>query len=122
MRNMVSRITFWIVCIACAASLSSLAFFLLFVNPDYIGITGFAAFYASVFAAFWSIMFIAGSLFFERRRTRAALRQALVRRTGLFAAGAVGVIALSHLDAFTWYGVALIACGIVIADYRLQGR
>lgn len=119
---MVSRITFWGMCIACAASLGSLAFFLLFVNPDYIGISGFAVFYASLVAALWSIFFIAGSSAIHRKRVRASLRHSLVRRTGLCAVCVSAIVVFSQYDALTWYMVALLACGAVIIDHRFAGR
>ena len=119
---MVSRIMFWIVCIVCAASLGSLVFFLLFVNPDYIGIFGFAVFYASLFAALWSIFLLIGSGFIHRRRVRASLRHSLVRRTGLCAAGVIGIFVFSHLDVLTWYAALLLVCGLIIADHRFAGR
>lgn len=119
---MVSRITFWGMCIACAASLGSLAFFLLFVNPDYIGISGFAVFYASLVAALWSIFFIAGSSAIHRKRVRASLRHSLVRRTGLCAVCVSAIVVFSQYDALTWYMVALLVCGAVIIDHRFAGR
>lgn len=117
-----SRITFWGVCIACAASAGSLAFFLLFVNPDYIGISGFAVFYASLFVVVWSGLFLAVSRSIRRKKVRSSLRHSIVRRTGLCAACVVGIIFLSHLDAVTWYGVALLVCGAVIVDHRFSER
>lgn len=119
---MVSRIMFWVVCLACAASLSSLAFFLLFVNPDYIGISGFAVFYASLFAALWSIFFLAGSSAIHRKRVRASLRHSLVRRSGLCAACILGIVIFSHLAMLTWYMVALLVCVAIIIDHRFAGR
>lgn len=119
---MVSRIMFWIVCLACAASLGSLAFFLLFVNPDYIGISGFVVFYVALFAALWSIFFLVGSSAIHRKRVRASLRYSLVRRSGLCAACILGIGIFSHLALLTWYVVALFVCAAIIIDHRFAGR
>lgn len=120
--DMVSRVMFFGVCVACAASLGSLAFFLLFTNPDYIGISGFAFFYASLFAALWNILFLAGSFVIHRKRVRASLRHSLVRRSGMCAAVATGSVVLMQLGLFTWYAFLLLVCAAIIIDHRFAGR
>lgn len=119
---MVSRITFFGVCVACAASLSSLAFFLFFTNPDYLGISGFAVFYASLFVALWSVLFLVGSRFYARRRVSASLRRSFTRRTALCAGCALSVLGLSHLGLLSWYAAAGVAGVAVFIDYRFSGR
>lgn len=120
--DMVSRITFFGVCVACAASLGSLAFFLFFTNPDYLGISGFAVFYASLFIALWTVFFLAGSRFFARRRVSASLRRSFTRRTALCAGCALSIIGLSQLDILSWYAAGAVVGVAAFIDYRFSGR
>lgn len=98
---MVSRIIFLGVCVMGVAALCSLVFFLLFVNPEYLGFSGFLIFYFSLFVALWSLFFIAGGLFLRRYRGKRG--HALARRSAFLAVIATGSVTLAQMNFFSGY-------------------
>lgn len=117
---MVSRILFVGVCIAGVAALGSLGFFLLMINPEYLGFSGFLLFYLSLFVALWSLFFIIGERLLRQHRGR--WRYALARRSALGAVVATGSVTLAQMNFFSGYTL-LALCGAVLAtEYWLARR
>lgn len=117
---MVSRIIFVGVCVGGMAALGSLVFFLLLVNPEYLGFSGFLLFYCSLFVALWSSFFIAGDRFFQRRRgTRGYV---LTRRSALAAFVATGSATLAQMSFFSGYTLLALLGVALAAEYWFARR
>ncbi|MCR4322584.1 MAG: hypothetical protein NUV61_00660 [Candidatus Azambacteria bacterium] len=112
---MVSRIIFFVVCVMGVAALGSLGFFLLFVNPEYLGFSGFLLFYSSLFTALWSSFFIVGKRFVRRRRGKKGYM--LARRSALAACVVTGGVTLAHADFFSGYALLTLVGVAITAEY-----
>lgn len=112
---MVSRIIFVGVCVVGMAALGSLVFFLLLVNPEYLGFSGFLLFYCSLFVALWSSFFIAGNRFFQRRRGKRGY--ALTRRSALAAFVATGSATLAQMNFFSGYTLLALLGAALALEY-----
>ncbi|MEK7487888.1 MAG: hypothetical protein AAB598_01035 [Patescibacteria group bacterium] len=117
---MVSRILFVGVCMAGVVALGSLVFFLLLVNPEYLGFSGFLLFYFSLFVALWSLFFIAGNRFV--RHHRGTWKYALVRRSALGAVVATGSVTLAQMNFFSGYALLALIGAVFAAEYWLARR
>ncbi|MEK7493597.1 MAG: hypothetical protein AAB630_00410 [Patescibacteria group bacterium] len=117
---MVSRIIFLGVCVMGVAALGSLGFFLLMVNPEYLGFSGFLLFYLSLFAALWSSFFILGERFLQRHRGKR--RYALARRSALAAVVATGSVTLAQMSFFSGYALLALFGVALAAEYWFARR
>lgn len=117
---MVSRIIFLGVCVMGVAALGSLGFFLLLVNPEYLGFSGFLLFYLSLFVALWSLFFILGERWLRQHRGK--WRYALARRGALGAIVATGSVTLAQMDFFSGYTLLALIGAVLAAEYWFARR
>lgn len=102
------------------AALGSLGFFLLLVNPEYLGFSGFLLFYLSLFVALWSSFFILGERFLQHHRGK--WRYALARRSALAAFVATGSVTLAQMNFFSGYSLVALAGAALVAEYWFARR
>ncbi len=118
--RMVSRIIFVGVCMMGVAALGSLGFFLLLVNPEYLGFSGFLLFYLSLFLALWVLFFIIGNRFFQRRRGKRGY--AIARRSALAALVTAGSVTLAQMNFFSGYALLALFGAAFAIEYWLARR
>ncbi len=101
-------------------SLSSLVFFLFFVDPAYLSMSGFLLFYASLCAWLWSVFFLLGHFAFGRA-TRTFVEM-LSRRALLLALLATASVFFEHLNLFSLYLFVALVAVLAFAEYKLARR
>lgn len=96
-----------------------LSFFVFFVDPRYLNLSGFAVFYLTLFLAAWSMGYAAMRYARRNRRGRVA---GLARKSALIALAITGGVLLSQLRWLSVYTVFILLGLAGAAEYFLNKK